>query len=166
MTFESRGPLLAVFCAALLVVLAACPKPPPKKPAKPKSVVELIGQLGSKSEKARKAAEEDLVKKGKEAVEPLIGVLKGETTVKTSVGMGLMGATGAGAATLLKGDASPKAAAARILGKIGDPRAVEPLREALEDEDAGKAAKEALEAITGQAPGAEPEESGEEGEEK
>lgn len=147
---------LPVF-AAVLAFLAACPKPPPKKPAKPKTVAQLIGQLGSGSGKARGSAEAALVKKGGEAVAPLIAVLEGRTTVTTSAGMGLMGATGAGTAALLKGDDSPKAAAARILGEIGDERAVDPLIEALGDEDVSKAARQALKAITGQDHGADPE---------
>jgi HEAT repeat protein len=136
--------------ALLALVASGCGKTAPKKkPSTSKKVKDLIYQLGNKEKKVRKKAEDGLVKIGKPAVKPLIAALKGDSATRT-VGVGLLGTTKGAAVTMLKGDESIRAYAARALGRIGDEGAIDPLIEALKDEDAQKPAAEALKKITKQ----------------
>jgi HEAT repeat protein len=141
--------MLAVTVLLSTAFALGCGKPaPPKKASKSKKVKDLIYRLGDKDKAKRKKAEDGLVKIGKAAVEPLIAALSGQA--RKTVGVGLMGATQGAAVTLLKGDDSIKAHAAKALGRIGDERAVKPLIAALKDEDAKNAAAGALKTLTKQ----------------
>ncbi|MHC4597446.1 MAG: HEAT repeat domain-containing protein [Planctomycetota bacterium] len=139
-----------ILAGILTVAFFGCGKTaaPKKKPTTAKKVKDLIYRLGNKEKAKRKKAEDGLVKIGKPAVKPLIDALLGKKT--ETVGVGLLGTSPAAGATLLTGDESVKAYAARALGRIGEKEAVEPLIGALKDENAKSAAAEALKKITKQ----------------
>jgi HEAT repeat protein len=146
---------MIILFAALALVAGGCGEKPKKKRSTSKKVKDHIYNLGHKDKAKRQKAEAGLVKIGKPAVKQLIDALEGKTA-RTTVGVGLMGAAKGGAVALLKGEESVPAYAARILGEIGDDRAVEPLIKSLLNPDAKKDAAGALKKITKQDHGDDP----------
>ena len=141
--------LILLILPGLLILTVGCGQKPVKKPTTAKKVKDYIYNLGHKDKPKRQKAEAGLVKIGKSAVKQLINALEGKTA-RTTVSVGLMGTARGGAVSMLKGEESVKASAARALGEIGDKRAIGPLIKALLNADAKKDAAEALKKITKQ----------------
>ncbi|GEM_PF-4692899 len=124
--------------------------PPSEQEKTARKVRGLVLKLVDPKAAVRAQAADELVEIGKPAVKPLIEALQGKTGKATTGSVGLMGATKGASAVMLRGDDALPAQAARILGRIGDERAVDPLIEALVNEAARASAAKALTQITGQ----------------
>jgi HEAT repeat protein len=104
---------------------------------------ELLKKLTDADEQVRMDAADGLVKMGRAAVQPLMGMLKGKDANVLSLSVYALGEIGDSRAVgpllglLGPGDGTVRSHAAWALGRIGDPKALEPLRKLFLKSDAG-----------------------------